>query len=379
VLCELGCGVLKGVTGSGGAGGTGIANGGSGTAGASPGQAGQSGQGGEGGSPASDPFAACTWDLGSTATNAGPAPTGNNSADLAGAVLGDIAFDPVTMRRLVPVTLEAQLPGFRAGPTAFVTRTDATTEVAYLTLPVTNLGADTRCFVQATSFRWLNASAQDLTDPTLSDYLGGSVAVTTAGTYTDTCLAPNETGYFTDVQVPTATGAIYSSVTSISLALTSSTAGAAAAGHLVPFQFDVGHCGDPAVRSVRVVARNDGAEAVTVASDGGLGLGPAVLLDHGGVPVGWMYVARNQLTVVAPGQTTDLVASLPMGFSVERAAFYLSFDGPPAVAANLLRVALPIGASIDTLMDPMTSVRAARSARWARWRAAVRAGAFPAP
>ncbi|HEY4393275.1 MAG TPA: hypothetical protein VGP64_04405 [Polyangia bacterium] len=361
VALALGCGS----SGGGGYAGKGGAPGGAGGAQAAGGGGGAAGTSGGGGAP--DPFAACVWDLGSGTTKPGPAPTRNNSADLSGAVLGDIAFDPTSMRKLVQVQVDVALTGFVVGPTAYVTRTDATTEVASLTLPVKNGGTDTRCFVEATPFRWLNAVAQPLNDPTTFIFVGGSVGVTTAGTYTDTCLAPGETGYFLDIEVPATTEAIYSAVTSVELGVTSTTAGTIAAGYLLPYQYDVGHCPAPdAVRSIRVDARNSGATDVVVASDGPA-FGPAVLLDDGGLPAGWVYVERDVVTPLAPGQSTSFVASIPTGASVQRAAFFLSFDGPDATAA--------LEASPSSPRDVTERVRLSRANRHTRWQAARQAAA----
>jgi hypothetical protein len=302
---------------------------------------------------------------------AGPPPTGNNSADLSGAVLGEIAFDPASMRKLVPVATNPTLPGFQVGPMATITRSDPTTETAYLVLPVKNSGTDTRCFLEAQAFHWLNSAAQPLNDPGTFDFIGGSVGLTVAGTYTDTCLAPGETGYFLDIEIPAGTDALYSAVTSVELALTSSTSGTETAARLIPDHFDVGHCSGS--RSVGVTAKNSGATPVTVAADG-VGLGPAVLIDDGGAPAGWMYVERGTLTAVAPGQTTTLVASVPTTFSVQRAVFFLSFDGPDTATEAFAAAPMPL--MITSAAGVAERVRAARARRYARWLAVT---ARPAP
>jgi hypothetical protein len=154
---------------------------------------------------------------------------------------------------------------------------------------------------------------------------------TATGVSTDTCLGPMETGYFLDVRSPTGAGSLYTSVVSIGLTMDSQTTGVAVTGHLRPYQYDVGHCpaSDPTappVRSVRVLGRNDGQSAIVLANDGAA-LGPVILLDDDGTPAGWIYVSRAVLTPVAPGQTTQLVGSLPASFSVARGRFFLSFDG----------------------------------------------------
>jgi len=327
-ICATACG---GGGHGGGHGGAGGLVGGGGAAGGAGGAGGVSGDlGGAGGTV--EPFADCVWDLGSGTTQAGPPPTGDNSADLSGAVLGDIAFDPATMRKAVPVQVTTALTGFVVGPLAYVTRTDPTTELASLTIPVTNGSFETRCFIRAQPLLWQDGLGQSIVEPSTNVYVAGSVAMTTAtGVSTDTCLGPMETGYFLDVRSPSGAGSLYTSVVSIGLTMDSQTTGTTTAGHLRPYQYDVGHCpaSDPTappVRSLRVHGRNDGQGTILLANDGA-SLGPVVLLDDEGAPAGWSYVSRPVLTSLGPGQTTQLVGSLPTSFSVTRGRFFLSFDG----------------------------------------------------
>ena len=359
--------------GGGGRGGAPGAPGGQGGTLAAPG--GTSGAGGGGGSgtgglggaaPPVDPFADCVWDLGSGTTVAGPAPTTNNSADLSGAVLGDIAFDASTMRRAIPVHVTTGLSGFVVGPLAYVTRTDPTTEAASLALPVKNRSAVVQCFVRALPLLWRDAGGASLNDPATFDYVGGSVGLTSAGSYTDTCLAPQETGYFLDIEMPAGTGALYTAVESIELSLDSSTTGVTA-GAVKPFQYDIGHFPPPdPTRSLRVYARNSGPNFALVAAEG-TSLGPAVLLDDGGLPAGWTYVSRSVATRVDIGQTTQMVGGLTANFSVSRAALFFSFDGPPLAGST--------GPAPRSFSDSaaLAQVRRARAARQSRWQAA-RAG-----
>jgi len=354
----------------GGAGGGTAAGGQGGGGGSTSATGGAAGLGGGGAGGAVDPFADCVWDLGAGTTPAGPAPTSNDSADLSGAVLGDIAFNPATMRKAIPVHVSTSLTGFVVGPTAYVTRTDPTTEAASLTLAVTNHAAEVRCFVRALPLLWVDAGDRPLNDPASFAYLGGSVGLTTAGSYTDTCLAPQETGYFLDVQMPAGTGALYSTVAAIDLTLDSSTTGVTV-GSVRPYRYDVGHCPTPdPTRSLRVSARNGGQNFVVVAADG-MSLGPAVLLDDLGLPAGWTFVSRDVPTRVDVGETTEMVGSLSANFSVARAALFFSFDGPPLAG---LTDARPMPARGDPIL---TQVRQARAARRARWQA-VLASASPA-
>jgi len=363
-----GCGGGSALGGSGGHGGAAAAGG---TAG--PGGAGGGGQGGSlapgglgGRGPAVDPFADCVWDLGSGTTVSGPAPTGDNSADLSGAVLGDLAFDPVTMRRAVPVRVDGVLPGFTVSPTAYLTRTDPTTETASLVLTVTNGGTDLPCFVEAQPFRWLDVNAQPLNDPTTAlVYLAGSVAETLAQGYSDTCLGPGETGYLIDYQVPAGTGALFTATSAIELTLVASTTGTKIHSDLTPYQYDVGHCPDPdPVRSVRVLGRNNGTDWVFL-SDPDPMLAPVVLLDDAGIPAGFSYVETGAYAQVGPGETAALVASLSSAFSVQRAVFSLPFDGPPLLGPETSPTPRPL--VMPASSAALAKVRQARAGQYARW------------
>jgi len=343
-----------GAGGGGGAGGRGGAAGGP-AAGAS---------GGAGG--AVDPFADCVWDLGSGTTTAGPPPTTNDSADLSGAVLGDIAFAPSTMRKAIPVHVATSLSGFVVAPTAYITRNDPTTEALSLTLLVQNHSAEVRCFVRAAAFTWRDATGMALNDPTTFAYVQGSVGLTAAGTYTDTCLGPQESGYFLDAGTPAGAGALYTAVASIDLSLDSTTTGVIA-GSVRPYRYDVGHCPAPQPsRALRVWARNGGQSYARVATDG-LALDPAVLLDEQGVPAGWTYVSRDVPTVVDVGQTTQMVGNLGGNFSLSRAALFFSFDGPPVPGVLNAFGPIPVLPGAITDDGALAQVREARAARRARW------------
>ena len=385
MLCLVGTLCLATATACGGSGHAGAGGGSAGAGGGSgagggAGAAGGAGGGGAGGfaggaaggaGGAVDPFADCVWDLGSGTTQAGPAPTTNNSADLSGAVLGDLAFAPATMRKAIPVHVTTGLAGFVVGPLAYVTRTDPTTEALSLALPVQNHSADVRCFVRAAPFLWRDAAGSSLNDPTTFAYLEGSVGLTAAGTYTETCLGPQETGYFLDAGTPAGTGALYTTLASLELSLDSSTTGVTV-GSVRPYQYDVGHCPTPdPTRSLRVWARNGGQTFVVVAA-GGTSLGPAVLLDDLGVPAGWTYVSRDVPTVVEVGQTTQMVGSLTANFSVSRAALFFTFDGPSTpgpLATSAPTPALPFMMTGDD--RALADVRQARAARRARWQATL--------
>jgi hypothetical protein len=301
-----------------------------------------------------DMYASCTWTLGSGAPG-GAAPTQNNSADLSGAAFGTVAFDASRQRRTVPVTVAASLPGLTLGP-AYLTRLTPTDEAAFLTLSVTNAGASgVPCFVRVSTYQWLSATGQALNTGT-DAYLDGSVGTVAGATDTDTCLAPGETGYLTEVEIP-ASGALYSAVTSIAIGLTSTGTATTPAAKLLPTRIDVGTCA--ANRALRVEGTVSGA-TVSVGNSGA-DLAPTVLFDSTGIIAGWTFFLQMQPSNVAPGA---------------KAYFY---DTGPEPAVSRAQVFLPFGPQDPTLMSlpnamlrEFQAMQGARSARAQRWQMAQR-------
>jgi hypothetical protein len=233
-------------------------------------------------------------------------------------------------RRIVPVTVGASVSGVSVGQ-AYLTRTSFTSEVQ-LTIPVTNGGTGHPCFIAAEGLHYLGSTGTLLNDATDMEYLIGSVGDLGNDIYTNSCLAPGETGYFLDSRT---SPSFFTSPASIELDLSMLSAGTAPAGHLTPTHYELGTCAGS--RSLRVAAVNDGASTVTVAS-GGQGLGPAILLDGDGLPAGWIFVEDDQTVQLVAGQQVFFVTALTDVPAVTRAQFFLGYD-PPAPAA--LRVAGP--------------------------------------
>jgi len=268
--------------------------------------------------PQPDPHASCTWPVDAGAGSGGPAPTLDNSADLVGPAIGTEAFDASTMRRVVPVNVTTPLAGLSVGP-AYLTRLGSTDETAYLSLPVHNTGTGYPCDIKTASYAWRTNTAQ-IAPPRSPIYLDGSVgAVGTS--YLRTCLAPGETGFLIDIEIAEGGVAVFSAVTSIELALSSSTQGKAPAGQLLPTSYNFGKCGNMPTLRVEATAMN---APVRLAVDG-LELGPVVFLDADGLPAGWTYVEIDQLTRLDPGQTVHFYSDLGWAPAVSRLQVFLPF------------------------------------------------------
>jgi hypothetical protein len=297
--------------------------------------------------------------VGSTTLVAGQPPTENNSADLQGVVLGGVAFNPGAMRRMVPITTGTPIAGLQFGP-AYLTRTTTTSETAYLTIPVANTGTQRPCFIQASPLHYLNGS-QLLNDATHSSYVTGSVADVGFGIFTDTCLGPGEAGYIIDIQLDSNGVAFFSTTTSIDLSVASSSAGTPPAGHLHPTSYAVGACAP--MRSLQLTTVNDGAGPVEVAKSSA-SLSPAILLDAGGLPAGWLYLQDNVPSEVAVGAMLSFNTMVTAVSALDRARFFMEFDGPPTAA-------LELGTAPAALVASAADVRAVRQALLERWRSAV--------
>lgn len=305
-----------------------------------------------------DPYASCTWNLGTGAQAAGPAPAQDDSADLEGAVIGTQAFDATQERRVVTVNVTTPLPGLTLGQ-AYLTRLSPTDETAYLTIPAAYSGTGTPCFIEATNVVWMSATGQKLNSVS-NIYLDGSVGAASSTIDTDTCVAPGDSGYFIAIESQSGTAPLYSAVDSISLSLQSTTVGNAPAAKLTPTRYDVGTCSD--TRTLRVEATIGGGTAAVGQAKSPGSLGPVVYLDSSGLPAGWTFVHQNQPANFVAGSTTSFYADLPFDPAVSRAQFFLPFDPPDAMFMSL-------PGFVAKAMDDVLVSRVALLQRWGAARA----------
>jgi hypothetical protein len=294
----------------------------------------------------------CAWNLGS-GTPQGTPPTQDNSADMAGAVLGTDAFDATQQRRVVGLTVTTPLPGISLG-LAYLTHPVGIDDAAYLTVAVTNTGTGFPCFVQTTTFNWLNASGQVL-NPMSTVYVDGSVGMLPSQVNTDSCLAPGESGYLTDVELVTGT-ALYSAVATIQIGLQSMGVGTTPTATFLPTRYDVGTCSGN--RTLRVTGTARGG-SVSVGDTGG-DLAPAVFLDAAGVPVGWTLLTQMQPSNVAPGAEGYFFDELSEP-AISRVQVFLSFEPPDPTIMSLP----------GYMIRAIQGVQAARSERARRWQTAI--------
>jgi hypothetical protein len=298
----------------------------------------------------------CTWTLG-LGVPQGPAPTLDNSADLTGADFGTDTFDSAEQRRTVPVDVTGSLPQGISLGMAYLTAQATTDMVAYLILPVTNSGTDFPCFIQTTTYNWLSVTGQVLNSG-CGLYIDGSVGAISPMVNSETCLAPGESGYLTDVQFA-ASGSLFSEVASIQLGLVSASTGSSPDATLQPTRYDVGTCSG--VRTVRVVGTAGGA-GVSVGESVNADLAPTIFLDAAGLPIRWSYLTQMQSSNVAAGETTYFVDDLSEP-EASRARVFLPFE--PA-DPSLALMSLPAN-----LLHEVQAMRVARQELAQRWQHAV--------
>jgi hypothetical protein len=206
----------------------------------------------------------------------------------------------------------------------FIWRNTPTSESAYLVVAVANVTDHIVCSIIGTNYRWLDSAGAVVV---MGDqiYADGSVAVRQSGDYSDTCLGAGEKGYFTDVKVPGGGATLFSRTDAVAFALAGPfNPGTPPPGKLVPQAYDVGTCkmGTPAVK---VTLANTGSADVALEK---FSLSPAILIDGGGLPAGWMYLQVGTKATVAAGASAAAYASLFMEPSVRRMQVYVDFTLP---------------------------------------------------
>ncbi|HEY2901085.1 MAG TPA: hypothetical protein VGL59_10950, partial [Polyangia bacterium] len=228
-----------------------------------------------GGSDADD-FSACVWQGTKSTLAPGAALTANNTADMTGAALGQTAINTAVQRKKIEVRAEGIIPDLMVGD-GYLWRPTATSESAYLSIAITNIGTSMLCSIKGISYRWLDAAGNALAMPDPNDriYVDGSVGMLSDGDFTDSCLGPGEQGYFTDVKTTDDTSLLFSQVATVAFSLSGPfSAGTAPAGKLVPQSYDVGTC--PTMNAVRVTLTNTGTDKVALQP---YSLSPAILMD----------------------------------------------------------------------------------------------------
>lgn len=120
-------------------------------------------------------------------------PGGNNWACLSNGDYPAGLVDDPTLRKVIAYTMSGDAASLDLGPMT-ISRMSTTSTFVRSHVPVTNVSASTRCFIEMEALSFSDGSAELVADQ--GNFVQGSVGDVGGGLYTDTCLAPSESGYF---------------------------------------------------------------------------------------------------------------------------------------------------------------------------------------
>ncbi len=234
-----------------------------------------------------------------------------NSAILSGPVVGTASFANADLYKSVPFIAEGFSTGFEllhvlAHDVGYSSRSAA------LTMHLQNTSFDIQCFVKHGEISVYNANGTVVSEGLLSfGFADGSLGVTPSGIYTDTCIAPGEIVYITDLL---GTDITLDQVAGVKVQdLTASTAGSTAQLSVKPISYQVTD------NTIEVIIANQSPEAVN------LGSSRLVVLTDNGVPI------YNDLELhnddLLPG--SELTLSYPNRFAGKATTIRVLLDYDP--------------------------------------------------
>ncbi len=195
--------------------------------------------------------------------------TGNNSAVLSGAAIGKGTTSVDNLRKQIAVTVLGQGTLPLTVGTAYATRSSTSSylDYAYIILPVTNTGNQLLCYIELAGLTYRNASGVALADPGYT-YVRGSVgkqSIFSSNYYTNSCLAPGETGWVIDIE------SIYSNVAAMEFTFeSSSSALSAPTARVIPQSYTVNPIADGGGQSLAVTVTNIGSGSAQISGFGNL-------------------------------------------------------------------------------------------------------------
>ena len=281
-----------------------------------------------------------------------PTATTDNAATISGGSTG-MCSGVTLLRKKIPLTLSAGGADFAIGDGYLFT--DASTpQFVDFAVPVRNLGSTMNCFVHVStgSYEW-NTSQGSAPVELLQPYVTGSVGDVGSGIYSQSCLAPGETGILVDLEQSTDGSDLFTPMTSIALALETPLDGTAPPAALVPQSY----------------ADSGGALTVTFLNVGtGAGdidnLGSYLVMDSGGLPTAWGFLNELPQGLLDVGQQgTGTADPLNCGSTVRA---YIAFDSPTAafapsgLASPLAAAAASESAWRSSIQTKLSAIRAAR-------------------
>lgn len=236
----------------------------------------------------------------------------NNSA-LCQGKLGSATTPNASLAKAVPVTLSSA--GFSA-TVGHVSRLTATSDYTSFVIPITNIGTTVQCFIMVTDGQAGSYA--------ISSFVRGSVGYSGA-TYTDSCLAPSESGYLIDITEDVS----YDAVSSISLAVAGETGFTISSDRVIPQSYTL----DAATSELSVTVKNAGPLAVSLVD----GFPTYILFDGADQALDFSFLSDTSSTDLAPGSSDRLTDYLLFYGNAVRTVVFVDFE--EGGAAGALRVA----------------------------------------
>ena len=238
----------------------------------------------------------------------------NNAAVLTGATLGRAEADVQQLRKEVSVNVATPNATFRLGE-FYASRPSLETDTLYWTLPLTNIGDETRCFIRAVDISFRDAEGGILAAEK-RQFVDGSVGVLSS-VYTNTCLEPNETGYVQGIQTDSNVD-VYSTLASVDIGELEIDPNVPNAPDIrvIPQRYAVSMN-----QELSVSAKNEGDELGYVTD------AVYVLLDADDAPLLWGFLDRTWDGEIAPGETRNLVQDIDYEGQAEKMRVIVNFDG----------------------------------------------------
>ena len=242
---------------------------------------------------------------------------GNNAAVLTGATLGRGEADVQQLRKEVSVNLATPNADFRLEE-FYASRPRLDTDTLYWILPLTNIGDQTRCFIEVAEITFRD-SAGGVLSAEKGQFVDGSVGVYSPAIYTNTCLAPAETGYILGVQLDD-NAPVYSDLDAVDIAEIGANPDVPTAPEIraVPQRYDVSMD-----QELSVTVENEGDELGYVTG------ATYILLDD--APLYWTFLDRSDAWngEIAPGETRRLVDDVRYRGQAEKMRVITDFTGEP--------------------------------------------------
>lgn len=264
------------------------------------------------------------WSFTTGSTSAIPDAKGNNSALLSGAVIGSGTEAVGDLRKLLAVTvLGTSDPALSIGD-VYAMRSDTSSDYAYIAMPVTNTGSSTLCLVKLDGLTYRNTAGTSLLSK--SAFVYGSVGNLSVGTFTNTCLAPGETGMMRDINA-----GLYAAVAKMEFSFVTSSGFSVSApvASVIPQSYTI------STNNLDITVKNIGSGTAQIT-------GPAYwyLLDDGMLPLFWGTTSGASGTMPASAVLTLSGLEFYSGSGSKLLVFTEFADSVPVASAMLAASAL---------------------------------------